>query len=132
MRYLVGDPLGWNVSLIQNVLMPGLLFLGLPWGYAIGAHVTADLVYDRMPAPVQKVARGVASFVVIAGLLGLVVGGYLAASEAFMYGDAPPPLSARIPLSAWVWKSFLPAGSAATLLLIVIDFVQPAKTSGRS
>lgn len=132
MRYFAGAPLGWNISLIQNVLLPGLLFLGLPWAYVTGAHVSADLVYDRLPVNAQWIARGIASFVIIIGLLGLVIGGYLAASDAFMYADAPPPLSARVPLAAWVWKTFMPIGAAATLLLLIIDFIQPAQRTRRS
>lgn len=132
MRYLAGAPLGWNISLIQNVLLPGLLFLGLPWAYVTGAHVSADLVYDRLPAGVQRAAQGVATFVVLVGLLGLVIGGYLAAADAFIYADAPPPLSARVPLAAWVWKSFMPLGAAATLFLIITDFVKPAQKLQRS
>lgn len=129
MRYFAGAPLGWNISLIQNVLLPGLLFLGLPWGYATGAHVSADLVYDRLPQTIQKLARGLAAFAIITGLLGLVIGGYLAASEAFVFGDAPPPLSARVPLPAWTWKLFMPVGASATLLIILIDLVNKPRRS---
>ena len=56
MRYLVAQPLGWNISLIENVLMPGLVFLGLPYAYAVGAHVAAELVYDRLGPTVEACA----------------------------------------------------------------------------
>jgi len=129
MRYFAGAPLGWNISMIQNVLLPGLLFLGLPWAYATGAHVTADLVYDRLPYTVQNFARALAVIVVIIGLVGLLVAGALSVYDAFVFGDAPPPLSARIALPAWTWKMFMPLGAAATLLVMIIDLLKNPRRS---
>lgn len=125
MRYLVGEPLGWNISLIEKVLLPGLVFLGLPWAYSIGAHVAAELVYDRLPVGVQRVLDWLSRILMVLCALFLAYAGFLIAAEAFNLGSIPPPLSSQVQVHTWVWRSFLPLGAVMMLVLILIDIVRP-------
>ncbi|EMY35533.1 hypothetical protein D477_003783 [Arthrobacter crystallopoietes BAB-32] len=129
MRYFVGEPLGWNISLIEKVLLPGLVFLGLPWAYSVGAHVSAELVYDRLPHGIQRVLDWVARTLLVVCAVVLAYAGALVAVEDFMLGSAPPPLSSQIPVDTWTWRSFLPIGAGLMLMLVLIDTVRTG--SGR-
>lgn len=128
MRYFVGEPLGWNISLIEKVLLPGLVFLGLPWAYSVGAHVAAELVYDRLPSGVQRVLDWAARVLLVVCVVALAYAGTLAAVEAFALGSAPPPLSSQVPVDTWIWRSFLPVGAALMLVLVLIDMARTGPT----
>jgi TRAP-type C4-dicarboxylate transport system permease small subunit len=129
MRYFVGEPLGWNISLIEKILLPGLVFLGLPWAYSVGAHVAAELVYDRLPSGVQRVLDWAARVLLVVCVVALSYAGTLAAAEAFALGSAPPPLSSQVPVDTWMWRSFLPVGAALMLVLLLIDMARIGSTS---
>lgn len=124
MRYVVTQPLGWNISLLENILMPGLVFLGLPWAYAISAHVAAGMVYDRLPLPVQRALDWLTRVVVIICAAFLIYAGAKISIDAFMLGSVPPPLSAQVNIPTWVWRSFLPIGTAMMLVLVLIDLLR--------
>lgn len=130
MRYLAGSPLGWNISLIEKVLLPGMVFLGLPWSYAIGAHVTADMVYDRLPASARSVCRLVTFVLLVACAAMLTYAGARLAIDAYELGSIPPPLSSQLPIPTWIWRSLMPLGSALMIVLLLIDarrFLQPER-----
>ncbi|XKH55161.1 TRAP transporter small permease (plasmid) [Citricoccus nitrophenolicus] len=128
MRYFFGEPLGWNISLIEKILLPGLVFLGLPWAYSVGAHVAAELVYDRLPRRVQRGLDWVARALLVVCAVALSYAGTLVAVEAFALGSAPPPLSSQVPVDTWIWRSFLPLGAALMLVLVLIDTVRTGST----
>lgn len=130
MRYLVQQPLGWNISLIENVLMPGLVFLGLPYAYAAGAHVAAELVYDRLGPRSQRVLDWLARVLLILCAVLLVIAGVQITVSTFIAGEIPPPLSSEILIPAWLWRTFLPLGALMMLVLILIDAVRPANRRG--
>ncbi|OFT91960.1 TRAP transporter small permease [Brevibacterium sp. HMSC24B04] len=120
-RYFAGSPLGWNVSLIENVLLPAIVFLGMPWGYAVSAHVATDMLFKRLPAKVQSVARWLSFIAVFVGIGALAIAGTSAMLEALKHGDIPPPLSAQLPIYSWIWRSFLPLGSLFTAVVILLE-----------
>lgn len=121
LRYFAGNPLGWNVSFIEKVLLPGVVFLGMPWGYAVSAHVAADVVYTKLPTRVQKSARWLSFIIVLVGIAALFTGGLVTMIESLKHGDIPPPLSSQLPIYSWIWHSFLPIGSLFTALIIVTE-----------
>lgn len=121
LRYFAGSPLGWNVSFIEKVLLPGVVFLGMPWGYSVGAHVAADVVYTKLPAGIRTAARWLSFIIVLVGVAALFVGGVVTMIEALKHGDIPPPLSSQLPISSWVWRSFLPLGSLFTAVIILLE-----------
>lgn len=118
-RYLVGSPLGWNISLIEKVLLPGIVFLGLPWACASGAHVSAGMVFQRLPARAQRVCSAVAGALELFCYLALVVAGAAIAWTMYQVGAVPPPLSAQLPIPTWIWRAFLPLGAAGALVVLV-------------
>lgn len=124
MRYFLREPLGWNISLIEKVLLPGLVFLGLPWAYSVGAHVSAELVYDRLPHGIQRVLDWAARTLLVVCAVALIYAGALVAIEDFILGSAPPPFSSQIPVDTWTWRSFLPIGASLMLMLVLIDTVR--------
>lgn len=121
LRYFAGSPLGWNVSFIEKVLLPGVVFLGMPWGYAVSAHVAADVVYTKLPTRVQTSARWLSFIIVLVGVTALFIGGLVTMIESFKHGDIPPPLSSQLPIYSWVWRSFLPIGSLFTAVIILTE-----------
>ena len=130
MRYLVAQPLGWNISLIENVLMPGLVFLGLPYAYAVGAHVAAGLVYDRLGPRSKRVLDWFARVLLILCSILLIYAGTQITVTSFIAGDIPPPLSSEILIPAWLWRTFLPLGAGMMLVLLFIDAVRPTNRRG--
>lgn len=130
MRYLVQQPLGWNISLIENVLMPGLVFLGLPYAYSVGAHVAAELVYDRLGPKSRLVLDWLGRLLLALCAVLLIVAGTQIAITTFMTGEAPPPLSSEVLIPAWTWRTFLPLGALMMLLLLVIDAIRPSQSRG--
>lgn len=121
LRYFAGSPLGWNVSFIEKVLLPGIVFLGMPWGYAVSAHVAADMVYAKLPTGVQSAARWLSFIIVLVGVAALFIGGLMTMLEALKRGDIPPPLSSQLPIYSWLWRSFLPIGSLFTAVIILLE-----------
>lgn len=120
-RYVFASPLGWNVSLVERVLMPGAVFLALPWMYACAGHVSAGLVYSRLPSSVRTAARVVTLIAVLGSAIVLLVAGVNGAASAFALGDAPPPGSSDIGLPTWVWLSLQPVGALGLLAVALID-----------
>lgn len=130
MRYFVQQPLGWNISLIENVLMPGLVFLGLPYAYSVGAHVAAELVYDRLGPGLRRVLDWLGRILLALCAVFLIYAGIQITVTSFLTGEIPPPLSSEILIPAWVWRTFLPLGAFMMLMLLLIDAVRPPKRRG--
>jgi hypothetical protein len=106
-RYLLNAPLGWNVSAVERLLMPGMVFLALPWMYVCAGHVSAGMLYSRLSAGWQRCARIIAFLCVLVG--------------AAILGDAPPPGSAEVPIPTWSWLALQPLGGLGLLLVALID-----------
>ena len=130
MRYFAQQPLGWNISLIENVLMPGLVFLGLPYAYSVGAHVAAELVYDRVSPKAQRVLDWLGRCLLVLCSVFLAYAGMQITVTTYLVGEIPPPLSSEILIPVWVWRTFLPVGALMMLVLVLIDAVRPSKQSG--
>lgn len=127
MRYLVQQPLGWNISLIENILMPALVFLGLPYAYAVGAHVAAELVYDRLGPTSKRILDWLSRLLLIFCAVLLIYAGIEITVTSFMAGELPPPLSSEIQVPTWIWRTFLPFGALMMVILVIIDAVRPTK-----
>src|SRR5690606_14027609 len=120
-RYLLSDPLGWNVSAVERLMMPGMVFLALPWMYVCAGHVSAEMLYSRMPAGLQGVARIIALLCILIGAALLLAAGLSGVIHAAALGDAPPPGSAEVPIPTWVWLSLQPLGALGLLVVAPID-----------
>lgn len=120
-RYLLSAPLGWNVSAVERLMMPGVVFLALPWMYVCAGHVSAGMVYSRMAPPLQSAARVIvfACIVTVAALL--FASGLNGAVGAMVLGDAPPPSSSEIPIPTWTWLTIQPLGALGLLIVALVD-----------
>ncbi|MGO1438940.1 MAG: TRAP transporter small permease [Brevibacterium yomogidense] len=120
-RYLLSAPLGWNVSAVERVMMPGMVFLALPWMYVCAGHVSAGMVYSRMSPALQSAARVVAfvCIVVVAALL--FASGLNGVLQSMALGDAPPPASSEIPIPTWTWLAIQPVGALGLLIVALVD-----------
>lgn len=132
MRYLAEQPLGWNISFIENILMPALVFLGLPYGYVVGAHVAAELLYDRLSMRWKRVLDWLGTLILIVCAILLAYAGTQIMITTFIDGDIPPPLSSEFGVPSWTWRTFLPLGAFMLLVLLVIDTVRPWTRKGSS
>lgn len=120
-RYLLNAPLGWNVSAVERLLMPGMVFLALPWMYVCAGHVSAGMLYSRLSAGWQRFARIIAFLGVLVGAALLFAAGLNGAVQAAILGDAPPPGSAEVPIPTWTWLALQPLGGLGLLLVALID-----------
>ncbi|SMX86930.1 MULTISPECIES: TRAP transporter small permease [unclassified Brevibacterium] len=121
MRYVFTNPLGWNISAVERIFMPMSVFLALPWLYLTAGHVTAELVYDRLPTAWRTSARIIGHLVLILITAALTYGGMVTAMDSFTLGDAPPPGSSEIPIPTWLWQLSQPVGAAALFFVAVVD-----------
>lgn len=121
MRYGFSNPLGWNVSAIERILMPMSVFLALPWLYITAGHVSAEIIYDRFSARWRRVARIVGHLLLLLTAAALTYAGMITVVDAFVLGDAPPPGSSEVPIPSWIWQLSQPVGAAALFLVAVLD-----------
>jgi TRAP-type C4-dicarboxylate transport system permease small subunit len=120
-RYLFNHPLGWNVSLVENLLMPTSVFIALPWLYVCAGHVSAGLVYTRMSSRLQFGAR-ILAFCIGLAMAALLFGTGLAATwDSFVLNEIPSPVSSDMPLPNWVWLSVQPLGAGGLLVVMIMD-----------
>ena len=120
-RYLLSAPLGWNVSAVERLMMPGMVFLSLPWMYVCAGHVSAGMVYSRMAPAMRSIARVIAFVCVVVLAALLFASGLTGALSAMELGDAPPPGSAEVPIPTWTWLAIQPVGALGLLVVALID-----------
>ena len=120
-RYLLSAPLGWNVSAVERLMMPGMVFLALPWMYVCAGHVSAGMVYSRMSPLLQSAARIIAFACVVLVAALLFASGLNGAIGAMVLGDAPPPSSAEVPIPTWTWLAIQPVGALGLLVVALVD-----------
>lgn len=121
MRYVFTNPLGWNVSAVERVFMPMSVFLALPWLYVIAGHVTAEIIYDRLPSSWRMAARIIGHVLVLVIAAALAYAGMVTVVDSLALGDAPPPGSSEIPVPSWIWQLSQPLGTAALFLVALLD-----------
>jgi TRAP-type C4-dicarboxylate transport system permease small subunit len=121
MRYVFTDPLGWNISAVERILMPMSVFLALPWLYVTAGHVSAEIVYERLPSSWRMAARVIGHLILLIIAAALVWGGMVTVVDSFALGDAPPPGSSEVPIPSWIWELSQPVGAAALFLVALLD-----------
>ncbi|WP_231939617.1 TRAP transporter small permease [Brevibacterium siliguriense] len=121
MRYAFSAPLGWNVSAVERILMPMSVFLALPWLYVTAGHVSAEIIYDRLPARWRMTARVVGHILLLVIAAALAYSGLVTVVDSFDLGDAPPPGSSEVPMPTWIWQLSQPVGTAALFVVALLD-----------
>lgn len=121
MRYVFTDPLGWNISAVERILMPMSVFLALPWLHVTAGHVSAEIIYDRLPTSWRITVRAIGHVLLLVIAAALVWGGMTTVVDSFVLGDAPPPGSSEVPIPSWIWQLSQPVGAAALFLVALLD-----------
>jgi TRAP-type C4-dicarboxylate transport system permease small subunit len=121
MRYVFTDPLGWNISAVERILMPMSVFLALPWLYLTAGHVSAEIIYDRLPTSWRLTVRAIGHVLILVVAAALVWGGMVTVVDSFVLGNAPPPGSSEVPIPSWIWELSQPVGAAALFLVALLD-----------
>ncbi|MCD1285419.1 TRAP transporter small permease [Brevibacterium sp. GP-SGM9] len=121
MRYVFSEPLGWNISAVERILMPISVFLALPWLYVTAGHVSAEIVYDRFPSSWRKAARIIGHLLLLTIAAAMAWGGMVTVIDSFVLSDAPPPGSSEVPIPSWIWQLSQPVGAAALFLVALLD-----------
>lgn len=102
----------------SEVLMVGLIFLGLAYAQRVGAHIGVDLVTERMPVRVAHLVRSVGlviaiGVVAIMGWETLEVALRSFESREFRFGLVQVPI--------WPARLLIPIGLGALLLELAIS-----------
>lgn len=112
LRYVVGKPIYFSNEL-AGLLFFSLTFLTIPHVLNIGRHIRIDLVVRPLPAPMQRVASGFASFVLIAFSSIFIY-------ESWDFLKFSMMINARSDISGillWPWMALMPL--AFTLCILV-------------
>jgi TRAP-type C4-dicarboxylate transport system permease small subunit len=120
-RYVLGRPSEWVFQSASSGLL-AVTFLSIPYLYARDDHIAVDLVYDKLPHPMQLAAAWVTrAVVVVFGLVLLWYGQDLVRSAAAAGLRTSGAFS--FPVS-WV-SAPMPIGGA---LLALVALVTPVAT----
>jgi TRAP-type C4-dicarboxylate transport system permease small subunit len=120
MRYVFNSPLGWTYDLISLYLMAAVFFLVLSNAYLQGAHVSVDILQQRLPDRPYRITELIttaASFVVF---LLITWVGWLRTVDAFEQADV---LAGAIPWPTWPAYALVPFGAGLLALRLAIDFL---------
>lgn len=102
----------------SEVLLAGLVFLGLAYAQRTGAHIGVDLVTERMPARVAHVVRAFGLVVAIGVLLWMTYETALVAINSFQVGEFRFGL---VPVPIWPIRIVIPLGLVALILELALS-----------
>lgn len=120
LRYLFASPLSWSVGFVSGYLLVGFFFLGLPYTVREGAHISIDLLHDRLPARWQRACTRLGLVLGAVFFAALAYGGVLLTADAVAGGDVPPPGSAELPWPVWTSTVLVPLGCAVVVLRLLV------------
>ncbi len=119
LRRVSGEAIPGMVDMTQLMVMTGV-FLCVPYVFEQRANVEVELLYERLPAAVQRWASRLWSLVAILflGAIAWYVG--IAASQVLEYGDRSPTVA--IPM-IWYWAPIL-FGTIVSAVVCVLQLVR--------
>lgn len=120
-RYFFKSPLGWNVYLIEQYLMVGMVFLGLSYTHRTKSHVAVDVIFNKMKGTNQKVAELTSKVVILVVLLLIIWGGVASAYDSWYLGESPPPGGSALSWPTWIWKALIPLGASIMALDVLCE-----------
>ncbi len=120
MRYVFNSPFGWAYDLISLYLMAAVFFLVLSQAYRQGAHVSVDILQQKLPATPYRLTEIVTTgaSVLVFALIAWV--GWQRAVDSFEQGDV---LAGAIPWPTWPAFALVPFGTGLLALRLALDFV---------
>ncbi|GAA1096498.1 TRAP transporter small permease subunit [Nocardiopsis composta] len=116
MRYAFARPLGWSVAFIQDYLMVGMFYLGLSATYRTGAHVSVDVVYERLGPRVRLILDLLGQVLAFALFALVFYAGAETVREAVATNEIPPPGGGPLSWPSWTSYVLVPLGSGVLLL----------------
>ncbi len=130
MRYAVAQPLGWSVAFVEDYLMVGMFYLGLSATYRTGAHVSIDVVYERLGRR-TRLALDLLGQVLAFVLFALVFfTGLEAVREAVATNEIPPPGGGPLSWPSWTSYVLVPLGSGVLMLRLAATTLSHASGDG--
>lgn len=127
-RQLTGSSIPGVVE-YSEVLMVGLIFLGLAYAQRTGAHIGVDLITERMPVRVAHLVRsvGLVIAIVVVAVMGwetLEVALRSFESREFRFGLVQVPI--------WPARLLIPIGLGALLLELAVSLYDEVVALRRS
>lgn len=120
MRYVFNRPFSWAYDLISLYLMAGIFFLALSQAYAVGAHVSVDILHQAFSPRLKRVAEiviagtGLVVFVLIARI------GFDRTLDALASHDV---IAGAIPWPTWPAVALVPIGTGLLCLRLALHLV---------
>lgn len=120
-RLVIGQPLGWNVAFTERYLLVAGAFFGIVTAYRAGAHVAVASIFSTLPFNVRKILQ-LATHTIVAIIFALLFWyGLQATLNSAQMGEIPPVGATELSIPEWIWRSFVPLGSAMAFIIAVID-----------
>ncbi|ETR78281.1 C4-dicarboxylate ABC transporter permease [Afipia sp. P52-10] len=120
MRYGFNHPFSWAYDLIALYLMAGVFFLVLSGAFTNHAHVSVDILQQKLPPTAIRITELVTALVGIAVFSLIAYLGYLRAIESFQAGDV---MAGAIPWPMWPSIALVPFGAGLLTLRLALHFV---------
>lgn len=109
LRYAFNNPLPGTTEYVQHWYMVGIAFLGFAAAERRGEHIEAPLIYDRLPATVQREFTFIAVLLTIGVLLLVAWWGWDEAMTQMERGERGGAARTTI----WPTRFFVPIGAIA-------------------
>lgn len=121
MKFVFNLPIPGTLEVVAFYYMVAAVFLPLAYVELKGAHITVDLVFDRMPRVLQRVALAL-GFACSAGFFSILAyQTWLDAVEAYEVGEI---VMGAVALPIWPSRFVLPLGFAIIALASIIRLIR--------
>ncbi|MDB5512635.1 MAG: transporter small permease [Enterovirga sp.] len=120
MRYVFNSPLGWAYDIISLYLMAAVFFLVLSHAYQAGAHVSVDILQQRLPATPFRITEVITTGASLVVFLVITWVGWRRMTDSFLEGDV---VAGAIPWPTWPALALVPFGCGLLALRLAIAFV---------
>lgn len=117
-----GLPIVGVVDLVQLFVMVGAWFV-IPYAFLVGAHVSVDIVVNRLPPYLGAATRALAAILAVAIVSLMLRQGYAAFQTQLLFGDKSQQLG--IPI-IWYWIPLL-LGLGVSVVAALITLVHAVR-----
>lgn len=128
LRFVLDLPISGTILLVSLMYMPMITFLPLAYAEKKDAHISVELIYDRLPGAVQRSLDVLSLGLSVVVYVALAIRTWSEAMAKFRIGASEMEGSLRIP----TWPSYylLPIGFALIVAILVFR-IACLVTSGR-
>lgn len=117
MRYLLNRPFSFTYDLVGLYLLAGLFFLSLSDTFRVGAHVSVDILVQRLP-PLGRRASEITTALV--GIPVFTAIGWLGWERAWDNWVSDDVLAGAIPWPTWASAVLVPLGCGLLVLRLLL------------